>query len=64
MTPGNVTVDGAHTYTYNAENRVIQVDGTLGQCSTASACYVYNASGQRVSKTSSAGTGAGPTRAD
>jgi RHS repeat-associated protein len=48
--------DGSHTYYYDAENRVIQVDGTSGQCSTAAACYVYNASRQRVTKTTSAGT--------
>lgn len=48
--------DGSHTYYYDAENRVIQVGGTSGQCSTAAACYVYNASRQRVTKTSSAGT--------
>jgi hypothetical protein len=33
---GNLTNDGAHTYTYDAENRITQVDGG----STAS--YVYN----------------------
>jgi RHS repeat-associated protein len=52
---GNLTSDGSgvgsHTYFYNAENRLIQVDGTLGTCSTATACYVYNADGQRVRKT-------------
>jgi RHS repeat-associated protein len=40
---GNVTNDGFHNYTYDAENRVIQVDG--GQ----TASYVYDAMGQRVS---------------
>lgn len=53
---GNMIGDGSHTYFYDAENRVIQVGGTSGQCSTATACYVYNASRQRVSKTTSAGT--------
>ena len=52
---GNLTSDGSgtgtHTYFYDAENRIIQVDGTLGTCSTATACYVYNADGQRVRKT-------------
>jgi hypothetical protein len=52
---GNLTSDGSgpgtHTYFYDAENRIIQVDGTLGTCSTATACYVYNAEGQRVRKT-------------
>jgi RHS repeat-associated protein len=52
---GNLTSDGsgpgAHRYFYDAENRILQVDGTLGICSTATACYVYNAEGQRVRKT-------------
>jgi len=52
---GDMTGDGSgpgtHTYFYDAENRIIQVDGTLGTCSTATACYVYNAEGQRVRKT-------------
>ena len=52
---GNLTSDGSgpgsHTYFYDAESRLIQVDGTLGTCSTATACYVYNADGQRVRKT-------------
>jgi RHS repeat-associated protein len=54
---GNLTSDGSgpgtHAYFYDAENRLIQVDGTLGTCSTATACYVYNAEGQRVRKTAS-----------
>jgi len=53
---GNLTSDGSgtgsHVYFYDAENRIIQVDGTLGTCTTATACYVYNADGQRVRKTS------------
>ena len=53
---GNMVGDGSHSYIYDAENRVIQVDGTSGQCSTAAACYVYNASRQRVTKSTSAGT--------
>jgi RHS repeat-associated protein len=52
---GNLISDGSgpgtHTYFYDAENRLIQVDGTLGTCSTATACYVYNTEGQRVRKT-------------
>src|SRR5690242_18335174 len=36
---GNMTNDGNHTYFYDAENRLAQVDGTLGTCSTATACY-------------------------
>jgi len=46
---GNMTYDGAHTYTYDAENRLTQVDGG----STAS--YLYDAEGHRVTKTTSAG---------
>jgi len=42
---GNMTNDGFHAYTYDAENRIIQVDGG----STAS--YVYDALGRRVRKT-------------
>src|SRR4029077_5179556 len=38
------------TYYYDAENRIIQVDGTLGTCSTATACYIYDAEGKRVQK--------------
>jgi len=48
---GNLTHDGIHYYFFDAENRLIQVDGTLGNCSSATACYLYNASGQRVRKT-------------
>ncbi|HYY72549.1 MAG TPA: RHS repeat-associated core domain-containing protein, partial [Candidatus Bathyarchaeia archaeon] len=42
---GNVTADGSHTYTFDAENRIVQVDGG------ATASYVYDANGQRVRKT-------------
>ncbi len=38
--------DGSHAYTYDAENRVIQVD------SGATATYAYDAFGQRSAKTS------------
>jgi RHS repeat-associated protein len=48
---GNLSNDVSHTYFYDAENRIIQVDGTLGACSSATACYVYNTSGHRVRKT-------------
>ena len=47
---GNLLNDGSHSYTYDAENRITQVDGG----STAS--YVYGANGQRVQKTTSSGT--------
>jgi len=42
---GNVTADGLHTYTYDAENRVTAVDGG------ATARYVYDVNGQRIRKT-------------
>jgi RHS repeat-associated protein len=35
----------------NSENRLAQVDGAFGTCSTATACYVYDALGRRVEKT-------------
>jgi len=41
---GNMTNDGSHSYTFDAENRVTQVDGG----STGS--YVYDADGRRVWK--------------
>ena len=47
---GNLTYDGTHHYYYNAENQLIQVDGTLGTCSTAAACYVYDPQGHRAEK--------------
>ena len=42
---GNVISDSAHTYTYDAENRLISVDGG------ATATYIYDANGRRVRKT-------------
>jgi len=47
---GNMTHDATHSYFYDAENRLIQVDGTLGNCSTATACYIYDAEGRRWNK--------------
>lgn len=41
---GNLLNDGVHTYTYNAQNRLVSVDGTT--------TYTYNAEGQRVKKVS------------
>ena len=43
-----MTADGSHIYYYDAEGRISQVDGTLGNCSTATACYVYDADGRRA----------------
>src|SRR2546421_6592469 len=48
---GNMTHDANHTYFYDAENRTIQVDGTLGNCAAATACYAYDAEGRRIQKT-------------
>lgn len=42
---GNMIYDGAHSYTYDAENRLISVDGG------STATYIYDANGQRVRKT-------------
>jgi RHS repeat-associated protein len=42
---GNMTNDGSHSYTYDAENRLIKVDGGT------TASYLYDPSGRRVSKT-------------
>jgi len=52
---GNMTHDASHTYFYDAENRLIQVDGSAGYCATgsgtaATACYAYDAYGLRASK--------------
>jgi RHS repeat-associated protein len=47
---GNLLNDGTHNYTYDAENRIIQVDGG----NTAS--YVYDAEGKRIQKTTSGTT--------
>jgi RHS repeat-associated protein len=42
---GNLTNDGAHTYSYDAENRLVSVD------SGSTATYTYDAEGRRVKKT-------------
>jgi RHS repeat-associated protein len=39
---GNLLNDGVHTYTYDGENKISKVDGTVA--------YVYDGSGQRVRK--------------
>jgi len=46
---GDLLNDGSHQYTYDAENRVWQVDGG------ATATYVYDANGRRVRKTTASG---------
>jgi len=45
---GNILNDGAHSYAYDARNRLIQVDGSLN--------YVINPLGQRVAKLASSYT--------
>ncbi|MFY9556083.1 MAG: hypothetical protein WAV47_15335, partial [Blastocatellia bacterium] len=47
---GNLTHDGAHAYTYDAENRVVSVDGG------ATAQYSYDHQNQRVKKVSGGAT--------
>ena len=53
---GNLLNDGTHEYFYDAENHLIQVDGSSGYCSSgtgtaATACYFYDANGNRVRNT-------------
>ena len=57
-TAGNLLNNGTHSYFYDAENRLIQVDGTLPYCtsngasgSAATACYYYDANGRRIHRT-------------
>ena len=45
---GNILNDGTHSYTYDAENRIVKVDGG------ATATYIYDAEGHSVQKTISA----------
>jgi RHS repeat-associated protein len=47
---GNMIHDASHSYTYDAENRLIQVDGG------ATATYYYDPSGRRVAKTTGGAT--------
>jgi RHS repeat-associated protein len=47
---GNMINDGTHSYTYDAENRLIQVD------SAGTATYTYDPEGRRVAKTISGTT--------
>lgn len=53
---GNLYYDGTHHFFYDAENRLAQVDGTFGTCSSATACYLYDGTGRRVEKQTSAAT--------
>ena len=46
---GNLLNDDKHTYVYNFNNKLIAVDGTVGQ-------YAYDAFGRRISKTTAEGT--------
>lgn len=50
---GNLMSDGSHTYYYDAEHHLEQVDGSAGYCQNgtgteATACYVYDAEGRRA----------------
>jgi len=47
---GNVTNDGSHTYAYDAENRIVNVDGG------ATASYSYDISNQRYKKVTGGAT--------
>lgn len=46
---GNMIYDGSHHYSYDAENRIVQVD------SGSTASYVYNENGRRVRKNTGSG---------
>jgi RHS repeat-associated protein len=47
---GNIITDGSHTYTYDADGRIVKVDnGTTAR-------YLYNSGGHRVGKSSAAGS--------
>jgi hypothetical protein len=55
---GNLLYDNVHHYFYDAENHLIQVDGSLPYCtsngtsgSAATACYYYDAEGRRIWRT-------------
>jgi RHS repeat-associated protein len=51
---GNLLNDGNHSYTYDAENRILKVDnGTT-------ATYAYDPDGNRVQKTQATGSGGDP----
>jgi RHS repeat-associated protein len=46
---GNVSSDGAHSYVYDAENRLVATDGTLVTCA-------YDHTNRRIKKATSTGT--------
>jgi RHS repeat-associated protein len=53
---GNLLSDGSHTYFYDAEHDLVQVDGSEGYCQSETgtaptACYTYDAEGRRVRRT-------------
>ena len=53
---GNLMSDGLHTYYYDAEHHLVQVDGSEGWCASgtgtaATSCYTYDAEGRRVRRT-------------
>ena len=50
---GNLLSDGQHTYYYDAEHHLVQVDGSAGWCQSntgteATACYTYDGQGRRT----------------
>lgn len=49
--PGNTTADGAYTYTFDAENRIIAVSGMSG----GPYCYTYDGNGVRAAKSNANG---------
>jgi RHS repeat-associated protein len=51
---GNLLNDGTHSYTYDAENRLLKVDNG------STATYTYDADGNRVQKVSTTGSGGDP----
>jgi uncharacterized protein RhaS with RHS repeats len=48
---GNLLADGRFDYTWNAENRLVEVDSIAGVSPALSATYKYDHQGRRISKT-------------
>jgi RHS repeat-associated protein len=48
---GQMTNDGAHTYTWDAEHKMHSVDANPSSCSTSGECLTYDALGRMVEKT-------------